>query len=51
MDPTAQIKIIFGDLLLQIAILQAELELTKKQLAEKVYEAPSSSQASGPPAA
>jgi hypothetical protein len=34
MDPTTQIKGLFGDLLMQIAILQAELELTKKQLAE-----------------
>lgn len=34
MDPTTQVKALFGDLLMQIAILQVELELTKKQLAE-----------------
>jgi hypothetical protein len=51
MDPTTQVKALFGDLLMQIAILQTELELTKKQLSEKAHEAISSSQASGPPAA
>lgn len=49
MDPTTQIKALFGDLLMQIAILQAELELTKEQLAEKTHEATRNSQANGPP--
>jgi uncharacterized small protein (DUF1192 family) len=51
MDPTTQIKALFGDLLMQIAILQSELELTKKQLAEKAHETTSNSPASGHPVA
>jgi len=34
MDPTKYIKALFGDLLMQIAILQQELEDCKRQLQE-----------------
>lgn len=32
MDPTLQVKAIFGDLLMQIAVLQAQLENCQRQL-------------------
>jgi hypothetical protein len=32
MDPTLQIKTIFGDLLMQIAVLQAELRQCQQEL-------------------
>jgi hypothetical protein len=35
MDPTTEVKAIFGDLLMQIAILQAQLKDAQHQLAIK----------------
>jgi cell division protein FtsB len=34
MDPTKHIKAAFGDLLMQITVLQAELEYYRRQLAD-----------------
>jgi hypothetical protein len=34
MDPTVFVKSLFGDLLMQIALLQAELDACKQELAK-----------------
>lgn len=34
MDPAKHIKAVFGDLLMQIAVLQSELEYYRRQLAD-----------------